>query len=268
MRLGSATTATCCVLAGTLAHAASVSILPGTLLSQEASVGTDQRQVTALPYQTVSSLSGASGLSTVAYDLEPIHFDVDLQHASSSSAFYGRSSGLFNFSVDEPTQYSLQTTFDGSGALAWGGYIDLVDVTTGQSLLRREMSNGLTVLPTESDGPAGNSGFVSGVLQPGHAYEFTYILASIASASSADALATVPNSGIVGPGGLRPIYQLDVNRRLGQGSLDAGINFSMETFSVVPLPASVWSGLALLTAIAGVRVLGYVKPRLRGRGML
>jgi hypothetical protein len=242
--------ATLALLASPFAQAGTLLLKPGTVLSQQSSVGSSVRQVDSLPYQTNSDLTGLQGQSTAAYSLATSSFDVQLGHSSRVSRFTGSSAGQFVFSVSQSSFFSMDPTFGGLGGLAWGSYVDLVDVTTGQSLLARQQSGGLLVSPEGESG--GDSGSLSGLLQSGHTYQLRYILTSIAGTEAA--ADSFGGAGIGFPTTVERLIDPDAFGQLnpsGRGSASGSIRFSLTSGepAAVPLPAAVWSGMVLIGAL-------------------
>lgn len=246
-------------IAGSLAHAETVTLLPGANFSHETNLAYQSRDVTALPYQSSEALTGASGTNSGVYNLAPSQFNMTLRQSGLNTSFYGRSDGLFEFTVPEASSYSITTLFRTQGALDWTGFVDLVNETTGDTLYRTVRSglNGANpdVLPA---GVANTSaGSALGVLVPGQNYSLRYVLYSSMTGGGGGTMFGEPES----PGGADPTRGSMPRPVFGSMGVDGtiGILFGPEGAVVVPLPPAAWGGLALF----GAAVLPKAYRRLR-----
>lgn len=211
------------------ALAGTMQLLGGSSISNQVGRDASASAVVALPYSGRGSVAGQSGSSSATYRLTETRFDIVIDQLSVARPYVGQSGGEMFFTVSGDSLYALQTTYAGSGGLSSDISVNLTDVATGQTLFSTSAGQPEQVLP----------GGFTGTLEAGRAYALRYDVESTATSLVGGVL----NRGA--PGG--PVLEAE--------TASVNLSFQVQRVTVVPLPAALWGGLALLSTLGASRAV-------------
>jgi hypothetical protein len=225
------------LIACSMVRANAVSLLPGSRLSQQAGSegeGRDSVALTALPYLTTSSVIGNGGSAIANYDLQERGFDIAISHLSQNGQLSAESTGSVFFSVERRTSYQLSVVLPLPGDEASTGFLELRDLTSGDTLFADGFPAGGTSLAGGMSGQGTGSSDLdtSGLFTPEHEYSLRYSLSTVA-----------------------PKGQLRTELRSGIRQLRLHMPLEFADADAVPLPPAVWGGTALIGLLGTRRAL-------------